>query len=214
MTDQVDIDADNPKAQAVKDLVDRLPLDIAIMRGHDEVAKLIDGYLHGNALKFERALDGYLAAEAEIDVEQAMLELRRTLEEGWKSPGRGLKNLRTYLYIAMLKTNKDHTHISVQKAIKYDGYMAMQARLAALIESRFLEKKWNAMQTVGVWTLRTEKVFQKLKETASDIYSVHKQSYDEEEIWNNSANEKRDAETPALSSSSSEAVSKSTVETP
>ena len=63
----------------------------------------------------------------------------------------------------MLKTNKDHTHISVQKAIKHDGYMAMQARLAALIESRFLEKKWNAMQTVGVWTLRTEKVFQKLK---------------------------------------------------
>ena len=86
VTDQVDIDADNPKAQAVKDLVDRLPLDIAIMRGHDEVAKLIDGYLHGNALKFERALDGYLAAEAEIDVEQAML----SSEGRWKKDGNRL----------------------------------------------------------------------------------------------------------------------------
>ena len=45
VTDQVDIDADNPKAQAVKDLVDRFPLDIAVMLGHDELAKLIDGYL-------------------------------------------------------------------------------------------------------------------------------------------------------------------------
>ena len=37
----------------------------------------------------------------------------------------------------------------------------------------------------------------KVKGNCIDIYSVHKQSYDEEEIWN-SANEKRDAETPAL----------------
>ncbi len=198
VTDQVDIDADNSKAQAVKDLVDRFPLDIAIMRGHDELAKLIDGYLHGNALLFENSFKQFLDAEAEVDIENAILNLKNTLETGWSAPGRSKKNLRSYLYIALLKSNPDHTHISVQRRIRNDGYMAMEKRLTALIETIYLQKKRKSIASTGNWTYRTEKVFQKLKETSSDIYSIHKQEYDKEEIWNNSVQEKIDAERQAL----------------
>lgn len=75
--------------------------------------------------------------------------------------------------------------------------MAMERRLTALVETIYLKKKKIIISNTGCWTYRTEKVFQKLKETTSDIYSIHKQTYDDEDVWNNATQEKIDIETEA-----------------
>ncbi len=92
MTDDVGIDAENPKAQAVKDLVARSPSDIAQMRGHGPVVRLIDAYLEGNAFEFEKTFKEYLVAETDYETEAALEKLKNVCSKGWKVQGRAKIN--------------------------------------------------------------------------------------------------------------------------
>jgi hypothetical protein len=172
VTDDVGIDAENPKAQAVKDLVARSPSDIAQMRGHGPVVRLIDAYLEGNAFEFEKTFKEYLVAETDYETEAALEKLKNVCSKGWKARGRAKINLRAYLYLAMLNAYPNvWTHGKLERTLRGDGYRAMENRLQALVKSIYVEKR--CKYVLNRWALSCEEKLQETLEVVSDIYQVH-----------------------------------------
>ena len=172
VTDEVDIDADNEKAQAVKDLVARSPTEIAQIRGHGPVVRLIDAYLEGNALAFEKSFRAFLAAETDVETEETLEHLRVICAQGWKSQGRALTNLRAYLYLALLIGMPKHwTHGVLERTLNKDGYLAMENRFKTLIEALYIKKR--SHYVLKKWAHSTELKLQETLAVVSDIYQIH-----------------------------------------